>query len=131
MLMLHPVAKTALTQQPVEYLIIPLRVCQHNGHTLISKGPPTQGIQGLGHIAFSAVRRLNKPVQLHRFGIAGSSQKVQISHQVLVLFLGDDPQRIKGHILLIRHHFTVLLLCQHDPFAVFGIIIRHQRKAPA
>jgi len=24
MLMLHPVAKTALTQQPVEYLIIPL-----------------------------------------------------------------------------------------------------------
>ena len=44
MLMLHPVAKTALTQQPVEYLIIPLRVCQHNGHAFIGKGPPTQGI---------------------------------------------------------------------------------------
>ena len=131
MLMLHPVAKTALTQQPMECLIIPLGMCQHNSHAFIGKAPPTQGIQGLGHIAFPAVCRLNKTIQLHRFGIAGSSQKVQISHQVLVLFFCDDPQRIKGHILLIRHHFTVLLLCQHDPFAVFGIIIRHQRKAPA
>lgn len=86
MLMLHPVAKTALTQQPVEYLIIPLRVCQHNGHTLISKGPPTQGIQGLGHIAFSAVRRLNKTIQLHRFGIAGRPKKYKYPTRCLSSF---------------------------------------------
>ena len=35
---------TQWPKQPVEYLIIPLRVCQHNGHAFIGKGPPTQGI---------------------------------------------------------------------------------------